>query len=53
MAWLYFAIGVTGICGIVVVAYLICEMERQAQEEAKKILEMFERMKGNDRTRAD
>jgi uncharacterized membrane protein YuzA (DUF378 family) len=43
--WINFALAVTGICGIVVVAYLICERERKAQEEAKKILEMFERMK--------
>jgi uncharacterized membrane protein YuzA (DUF378 family) len=46
--WINFALAVTGICGVVFISYLVCERERQAQEEAKKIIEMFERMKGND-----
>lgn len=49
MGGIYFALAVTGVCGIVVVAYLLCERERQAQEEAKKILELYERMKEDDR----
>lgn len=54
MTWIWVAIIVViWICGTVVDAYLLYEMERKAQEEAKKNLEMFERMKGNDRTRAD
>ena len=47
MVWFWTAMAVTGVCGVVCVAYLLCEKERQAQEETKRILEMFERMKEN------
>lgn len=48
MAWLYFAIGVTGICGIVVVAYLAHKRQMQWKEECEKILAIYERMRENE-----